>query len=224
MAEFFFAQLRAHMSALDLLPEDNASYATQEYWESRYIQEQEDATFDWFKGFDELREPLEQVLSNRSGRILHLGCGNSRLGEDMHRAGWTDIVNVDFSPKVIETMATRCAGLDGLHWLVADVFKLDEVFDAETFDYAIDKGTLDALLTRKHDPWNPPADLCAEIERYMAQVARCLRRGGVFLHITFAQPHFRRRFVETAGLQIETRVLTGKDGGFEYFAYVCVKQ
>ncbi|KAH6560868.1 hypothetical protein BASA50_005779 [Batrachochytrium salamandrivorans] len=208
---------------MEVLPENNQLYGEQDYWESRYVSENESTTFDWFKGFDDLHDTFTLVLDNKSGSILHLGCGNSSLGEDMHHAGWTQIVNVDYSPAVIETMARRCDGLAGLTWQIADIFLLDELYPAGYFDYAIDKGTLDALLTVKHDPWNPPKDLCSKIFRYIEQVSKVLKKGGKFLHITFAQPHFRRSFLEIPDFKVSTLTLVGKGGGFEYFAYVCEK-
>ncbi|EGF79706.1 hypothetical protein BATDEDRAFT_25429 [Batrachochytrium dendrobatidis JAM81] len=210
------------MSMLDVLPENNESYGTQDYWEDRYVHE-EQTTFDWFKGFDDIQDTFTKVLVNKTGRILHLGCGNSRLGEDLYKAGWTHIVNVDYSPAVIDTMTKRCSELLGMTWDVADVFKLDQVYPAQSFEYAIDKGTLDALLTRKHDPWNPPPDLCQDISNYISQVSRMLSSGGILLHITFAQPHFRKRFLEIPEFKVSTLTLEGKGGGFEYFAYVCQK-
>ncbi|KAI8928548.1 S-adenosyl-L-methionine-dependent methyltransferase [Entophlyctis helioformis] len=210
---------------IDVLPEDNERYGTLDYWEERYQQEDETVTFEWFKGFEDLDGFLTTALCNKSASVLHLGCGNSRLAEDMHKHGWTDIVNVDYSSAVIETMAKRCAGLAGVSWVVADIFKLDDTFAAGSFEYALDKGTLDALLTRKHDPWNPPADLCDEIQSYIKQVALALKPGGKFVHITFAQPHFRRRFLEIPEFKVTVETLTGKtQGAFEYFAYCCVKQ
>ncbi len=105
-------------------------------------------------------------------------------------------------------------GAPELRWEVADIFHLDQHFAAGHFDVAIDKGTLDALLTRPHDPWNPPAELQAEMAVYMDQVWRCLRVGGMLLHITFAQPHFRKRFLELDGaFRVVTKVLLPPNEG-----------
>jgi hypothetical protein len=43
----------------------------------------EAVAFDWFKDFASLEPCLSSLLPDRDARILHLGCGNSRLGEDM---------------------------------------------------------------------------------------------------------------------------------------------
>ncbi|KAJ3295151.1 hypothetical protein HK104_002961 [Borealophlyctis nickersoniae] len=108
-----------------------------------------------------------------------------------------------------------------MSWLCGDIFHLDELFPDQSnqFDCAIDKGTLDALLTKKHDPWNPPQEVVEKMALYMTQVRDVLKPGGLFMHITFAQPHFRRRFLEVEGMEVEVHTLGGADS-FEYFCYV----
>ena len=40
-------------------------------------------------------------------RVLHLGCGNSRLGEELYDDGVTQITNLDYSSEVIADLAER---------------------------------------------------------------------------------------------------------------------
>jgi len=93
-------------TASDTLPERNGEYATREYWDQRYAQEAE-TTFDWFKSYKDVAHLLRAVLPDKLVRILILGCGNSTLSEDMYDDGYKNIVNVDYSPVVIENMSTR---------------------------------------------------------------------------------------------------------------------
>lgn len=44
-------------------------------------------------------------------RVLHVGCGNSQLGEYMLHDGFRDIVNVDYSEVVINKSKSRVHGL-----------------------------------------------------------------------------------------------------------------
>ena len=44
----------------------------------------------------------------KNDKILNLGCGNSRLGEDLSEEGYEDITNIDFSAKVISIMEEKC--------------------------------------------------------------------------------------------------------------------
>ena len=45
--------------------------------------EAEDATFDWFKRYEDVAHLLHQVIPDRAARILMLGCGNSTLSKDV---------------------------------------------------------------------------------------------------------------------------------------------
>lgn len=153
------------------------------------------------------------------------------VSQRIHRyaAGWQRIVNVDYSPTVIRTMEKKYSEkMPLMKWVCADIFHLKEQLGVGSalFDIALDKGTLDALLTVKHDPWDPPQDLLDRMHSYMAQVSSVLAPGGAFLHITFAQPHFRKRFLETADFEVQTHRLDGgtDSSTFEYYLYRCVKR
>ncbi|KXS19940.1 S-adenosyl-L-methionine-dependent methyltransferase [Gonapodya prolifera JEL478] len=235
----------------DVLPSDNAHYKTQQYWDSRYQTEGPDATFDWFKSYDDIRPVLEANLPPPApssppphpGALPHLlvlGCGNSTLSESLALvSGYTHVTSVDYSAVVVEAMRARTAKLgldaDRFTFQVADIRDM-ALFAAESFAGAIDKGTMDALLTgdgedgaggKAYDPWNPPRELCAEVERYVREVHRVLCSRGVFIYITFGQPHFRRRHLElttTDGVPLweSIKVQTVGDA-FHYYVYVCTK-
>ncbi len=51
---------------------------------------------------------------------LQVGVGSSRLQEDMAKAGWTDIVNIDYSKVAITHMAELHRGYPQLQYRVAD--------------------------------------------------------------------------------------------------------
>merc|ERR1711879_244761 len=126
---------------------DNTAYATKQYWDQRYEQEPSDL-YDWFKGWEDLKPALvDQVLPTQ--RILMLGCGNSKLSEDMYNDGYKNIVNNDFSEIVIENMKQKYKETaPDMDWLVMDVMDMKELPDA-SFDVAIDKGTMDAIMCEK---------------------------------------------------------------------------
>ena len=198
------------------LPSKNKDYGTLEYWEDRYAQD--NGIFDWFGGYSAgLQTKLEELIPIDS-KILHLGCGNSELGQKMY-SRYPNMVNLDYSAKVIEQMRKKTADLDKMSWILGDIFDLDKAVGDELFEVALDKGTLDALLTKQHDPWNPDEEIVEKIEAYMKQVFNHLKVGGSFIHITFAQPHFRRRFLEDTFQKVETCKLDSEGGGFEYFIY-----
>jgi hypothetical protein len=55
-----------------------------------------------------LQQQVAHQQQRAQARVLVLGCGNSRLSEDMLRDGWTGgIVNVDFSEVVIDQLKAK---------------------------------------------------------------------------------------------------------------------
>jgi EEF1A lysine methyltransferase 4 len=199
-----------------LLPKDNKDYGTIQYWQDRYTKDE--GIFDWFGGYSPGLQAKLEALIPLGSSILHLGCGNSELGQEMY-ARYPNIVNLDYSEKVIALMRSRTAHLSQMKWIVGDIFELYNAVGDELFDVALDKGTLDALLTSKHDPWDPEVEIVENIEAYMKQVYDHLEPGGSFIHITFVQPHFRRRFLDKTFDRVVTHRLDSESGGFEYFIY-----
>lgn len=132
----------------------------------------------------------------------------------------------------------------------------DLKFDSDSFDVAIDKGTMDAMMTVKGDVWvcgrfipdfftntlliglkNPPEHVVESCTREVDEVLRfveyrvswficctdrirllrVLRKSGVFIYLTFGQPHFRKRFLTRPGTTLEIRKL---GDSFHYYLYI----
>lgn len=47
------------------------------------IREPEGKTFDWFKTYDQISNHIAELIPDKSARILMLGCGNSKLSEEV---------------------------------------------------------------------------------------------------------------------------------------------
>ncbi|KAL5633345.1 hypothetical protein ACGC1H_003741 [Rhizoctonia solani] len=151
---------------MDVIPKHNKSYEGKDYWDERYQSEEGRQPFDWFKSYKDIKEILEVYIPRKNVRILMLGCGNSTLSEDMYQDGYQNIVNIDFSPVVIQHMRSAYPHME---WLEMDIRDLK--FEAETFDILIDKGTMDAMLTGASDVWNPSPEIVenCEAERFAAR-------------------------------------------------------
>ncbi|OJT09777.1 hypothetical protein TRAPUB_13736 [Trametes pubescens] len=93
----------------------------------------------------------------------------------------------------------------------------DLKFDDDSFDVAIDKGTMDAMMTAKADVWDPPEEVVQNCNREVNEVLRVLRKGGIFVYLTFGQPHFRRRYLDRPGTTLEIRKL---GEAFHYYLYI----
>lgn len=207
------------------LPPTNEGYGTHEYWEKRYAKESDGRTFDWFLSPSYLIPFFEELTADidisKDARILMLGCGNSALGEVLYDAGWKNIVNIDYSKIVIEQMQERHAEKrPEMTWLEMDV--MDLKFRENEFDLIIDKGTMDAMLTTKGDPWNPPEKDVKACTQEVSEALRVLRKrpGSKFAYFTFGQPHFRKRYMQNRPNFTLIHREIGPPEGFAYFLYI----
>merc|ERR1712061_548952 len=89
------------------------------YWDKRY--QQDPNPYECIETFSRLKPIIEDVTQcDTKKQILHVGCGNSLLPEEMFDAGYHSIVNVDSSAVAIELMKSRNKFRDGMTWEVAD--------------------------------------------------------------------------------------------------------
>lgn len=117
----------------------------------------------------------------------------------------------------------------------------DLKFPDQSFDVVIDKGigvikmiqligwgikgyhlsgTMDALMCDRGDVWDPSPELIADVKGEVDEVERVTKIGGVFLYITFGQPHFRKRHLARDCWDIQVKTL---GEAFHYFFYVMRK-
>lgn len=208
----------------DFESDDNSAYGRPEWWEGEYQKCARDDAYEWFTGSydDELMELIYQRIPAPDARILHLGCGISKIQDAIFDRGFTDITNVDISPKCIELC--RAADTRGMKWDVCDVTQVYPYPD-ESFDVALDKGTLDALIIGRCDKWEIAQEVLDDAARYFRQVMRVLKPGGVFIQITFGQPHFRKRIFEQEEFKWTVNVHELKPKrSFHFYVYECIKQ
>lgn len=95
--------------------------------------------------------------------------------------------------------------------------------DTASVNVCFDKGTFDAMI--HGSPWSPPDDVRDNTGRYLREVYRILKPGGVFLWVTFRQPHFMRPLLSADGLfDLDLQVLEGSAASFEYYGWVVRKK
>ncbi|KAJ6530078.1 S-adenosyl-L-methionine-dependent methyltransferase [Mycena vulgaris] len=183
---------------------------------SNDLQSAADASYDWYRSYADIAPLLRTLIPRKEARILILGCGNSTLSQDMYDDGYMNIVNIDYSLVVIEQMQARHGELrPKMQWLEMDVRDL-KFADGE-FDVAIDKGTMDAMMTAKSDPWNPPQQVRKDCNAEVNEVIRTLKKASLFICIAFGQPHFLRRYLVRRETTLKDRAL-GEH--FNYYLYI----
>ncbi|KAK9453748.1 S-adenosyl-L-methionine-dependent methyltransferase [Dipodascopsis uninucleata] len=199
---------------------------TKEYWDQRYQKDEDNTTFDWFKSFDDIRQFLEKHIpwiDRPDLRVLMLGCGNSTLSKDMYDAGCKNIANVDFSETCIKQMMKLHENKSEMSWHIMDVRDMNALED-ESFDIAIDKGTLDAFLSYTGSVWDIPEDIKESACKYMDETNRVLKKDGKLLYISYRQPHFAKPIINRPYWNMSYEVLSDlSGGGFDYFGYLLDK-
>eukprot|EP00747_Dinoflagellata_sp_TGD_P167781 gnl/TRDRNA2_/TRDRNA2_192881_c0_seq1.p1 gnl/TRDRNA2_/TRDRNA2_192881_c0~~gnl/TRDRNA2_/TRDRNA2_192881_c0_seq1.p1 ORF type:complete len:301 (-),score=88.59 gnl/TRDRNA2_/TRDRNA2_192881_c0_seq1:70-972(-) len=167
----------------------SSRFADHDYWEERYKKSSKD--YDWYGTWNSASavtiKPHVQDLLPPSpvGPVLNIGCGSSRLAEELHADGFGDIVNVDISHAVVDKMAKKFTGVSGVKFQQMDITKM--TFADASFDIVFDKGTLDALYTG--DP--------NLVKSTVAEVYRVVRAGGAFVSVSFGQPRTRTELNST---------------------------
>ncbi|XP_062187461.1 uncharacterized protein LOC133890861 isoform X5 [Phragmites australis] len=172
------------------------SYGAAEYWDARYAEEG-GAPYDWYQRYDALR-PFVRRFAPPASRLLMIGCGSALMSEDMVSDGYVEIVNIDISSVVIEMMRKKyfnvpqmqcilyCLSFpllleDAIYHQLIPLWLADlrmdvrdmSMFSDDSFDCAIDKGTLDSLMCGVDAPLSA-AQMVLEVDRL-------LRPGGVFI-------------------------------------------
>ena len=169
-------------------------YASRAYWEQRFASESHK---EWLVSSAELVPRLLPQLRGCS-RVLLVGNGSSDLGAELLAAGVSRVVATDFSETVVTAMAEKHAHLaPALTYSVADMLSLPSHFADASFDAVIDKAGFDAVVADGGaDRWVPTADARAAARRLCLGSARVLKStGGVFVSVSFSQPHFRLRLL-----------------------------
>ncbi|KAB5580048.1 hypothetical protein GE09DRAFT_1279050 [Coniochaeta sp. 2T2.1] len=143
--------------------------------------------------------------------VLHLGSGDRVIPAELDNRGYARQLCVDFSPKLVKTMTERHKSRPGIVWEEVDVRDMGNRIAEGSVDIAFDKGTMDVMI--HGSPWNPPAEVKDNTARYMSEVHRMLKADGVFLYVTFRQPHFMRPLLDREGLWVALDMVTLRSEG-----------
>ena len=158
---------------------ETVGYSKKSFWNERF--KKSDSNFDWYADWEQL-EKYFKVFLTQDSTILMVGCGNSKMSSQMYKSNFKNITNIDISDVVIGKMQKQ---FPEMKWIVMDATKMD--FEDNSFDCAIDKGTLDAIMCG-NDP-SPPAHMIREMHRVT-------KKGGHYCIITHGEPETRLDYFE----------------------------
>ena len=168
-------------------PDEGDAYGSQKYWQDRYAAPPSDRTSEWLFSWPQLK-PLFRTIP-RDAAIVDLGCGTSDLCFHLAGAFRGRIVGVDNAPAAIDDLRRQQARWPGpnarrAELEVVDALKLHETFDKAaggTFDVAVDKSTLDAMLCdQKRGPSN--------VSKMYRSLSSVLRPTATVFIVSWRQP------------------------------------
>nr|XP_002732920.2 PREDICTED: methyltransferase-like protein 13-like [Saccoglossus kowalevskii] len=210
---------------MDLLPSSHAEFSSSKYWDS-FFKKRGQAAFEWYGEYPELSQVLHKYIKPVD-KVLVVGCGNSRLSEQLYDIGYYNIINIDISDIVIKQMKSRNAEKrPKMVYQNMDMLNM-EYTDSE-FNVVLDKGTLDALMT------DDTPDVQEQVNKMFAEINRILKIGGRYICISLAQGHILQKlltYFPDEGWMVRVHKVeqnissdtTKRDFQLPTFAFVCTK-
>jgi EEF1A lysine methyltransferase 4 len=133
---------------------------------------------------------------------------------DLEHVGYEKRTAIDFSVPLISRFQSQHPSIK---WEVMDI--RSPTFPASSFDVCIDKAALDAMLYGSLR--DPEPEVAENVRRSVDEVARVLKPGGLWLYITWRQPHFIRPPIRREGVwRVEVEPIGEGGGMLEDFGFV----
>lgn len=189
----------------ELLPHKAGDFRKQEYWDL-FFQKRGEKAFEWYGNYNSLRSKLQALLNlpdaapppllrrlKAKVRVLVVGCGNSALSADLSADGFSNLLSVDFSARVIDEMQRK---YPALQWQVMDMTNMRALEDA-SFDLVMDKGAMDALMAEN------TAEIRHDALKMLCEVRRVLAPGGRYCCVTMAQDFILQHLLSFFILPVE---------------------
>lgn len=185
--------------------------------------------YDWYEQYrgSDIQVILRKRLKKDKDIILNVGCGNSRLAEDLYEDGFENVTNIDSSPVVVTQMTAKYGKwMPKLKFYTMNACNLN--FEDKTFDVCIDKATLDSILCSVSS--GSKQALMRRIHSMFSEISRCMKDDSVYIIISHAPPERRLRLLEFKeyGWSVEVEKIHPEEklGAIEdriYYAYICTK-
>eukprot|EP00746_Dinoflagellata_sp_MGD_P083177 gnl/MRDRNA2_/MRDRNA2_33111_c0_seq1.p1 gnl/MRDRNA2_/MRDRNA2_33111_c0~~gnl/MRDRNA2_/MRDRNA2_33111_c0_seq1.p1 ORF type:complete len:222 (+),score=38.93 gnl/MRDRNA2_/MRDRNA2_33111_c0_seq1:128-793(+) len=187
------------------------------YWNTAYKKGRYGKNYEWLQSPEVILERLQKpdhLGSRHDASLIHVGCGNSKLGRQLWDAGFKDIVNVDYSPNVISMMKNSEPELS---WLLADCCEPGALGRDGQYDFALDKGGLDALLE---------AQMIDKGRAMIKEVHRVIKPDGKYIVFSLATPKERVSLLKECFKDVAVETIEGYSMDIYYklvFVFTCTK-
>ena len=197
-------------------------YSSLKYWEGRYLNEHMEI-FEWYQTYDTLKEKIIDYIKPED-QILNIGCGTSKLAEDLYIDEIRNVTNIDFSENAIKIMEDRYKEQKvEMKYKKMNVTNMEE-FTNESFNVVFDKALLDSVL-------------CGEnalpiVDKMINEIYRVLVNGGYYIVISNGNEDTRKHLFNNdmwdyKMLEIEKPskvvVLDEKDPKNYHYIYILTK-
>jgi SAM-dependent methyltransferase len=178
--------------------------------------------FDMYCSYTELR-PHVLDAARRTGksfadvRVLILGCGESRLPQQLAADKFTSITAIDKDAALIDSLSVHAAH-PAVRYFAMDCRTMD--LPSEGYDLVIDKALSDTLACG-------PQSFASLLQMHK-EVMRVLAPGGTYFALSFQDPDERLQHLTRPGLfwRVEHCQIVAYAGKEErrYHGYVCGKE
>jgi ubiquinone/menaquinone biosynthesis C-methylase UbiE len=175
------------MTNLNLLPGSGKEFRDKEYWD-KFFKTRGSKAFEWYGEYEHLCDVIHKYIKI-DDKILVVGCGNSKLSENMYDIGLRNIVNIDLSDIVIQQMGAKNRHRKDMKFLKMDMLNME--FEDASFDVVVDKGTLDALMSDNSE------SVYQDVDRMFNELDRVLKVGGRYMCISLAQDHILEKLINS---------------------------
>ncbi|XP_030852906.1 eEF1A lysine and N-terminal methyltransferase [Strongylocentrotus purpuratus] len=171
---------------MDLLPKTSSDIDSAQYWES-LLKKHRNQAFEWYGEYPNLCGILHKYIRT-SDKTLVVGCGNSRLSEDLYDVGYHQLVNIDDVDSVVKQKTMKNAKQrPKMKFERMDVTQM--TYEDSSFTVVLDRGNLDARMTDQGQ------ETVASVEKTFGEIGRVLKVGGRYVCITLAQEHLIRKLL-----------------------------
>ena len=197
-------------------------YSSLKYWEGRYLNEHMEI-YEWYQTYETLKEKIIDYIKPED-QILYVGCGTSKLAEDLYIDEIRNVTNIDFSENAIKIMEDRYKEQKvEMKYKKMNVTNMEE-FTNESFNVVFDKALLDSVI-------------CGEnalpiVDKMINEIYRVLVNGGYYIVISNGNEDTRKHLFNNdmwdyKMLEIEKPskvvVLDEKDPKNYHYIYILTK-